>query len=271
MTAITRSLITRSLPLAWREALTRVKGPLGLKVMGTETYRRQRSLAYGLTSGTLPHQRIGNYDAVEIGAGNLATVHLARDLMTGEFVALKRANDTLFEHTIEQEAKILQLLPSRKIVKYLGLVKEPHCLIKEFIFGAPVEALELTFPEKIYVIIGALKALKAIHKAGVLDPDIEPANVMISASGELVLPDFNLCEPTSNYPKPQKLAAAKRKDLFLAVRKMGSLFNRGQEQELSVVKLFPKHKLGESADLTFHYKSCDQFLMAIYAKLQTTI
>jgi len=264
------TIIRPSLPPVLREALSRARGSLGDKARQTKTYAGQQRLKYGLISGVLPEQqiqRIGNYDTARISERELSFIHMGRNSLTGQIVALKQSGDPLFDHMVGQEAEVLQRLQANGIVKYLGLVERPHCLVEEFVFGAPVAELHPTFPESLYVALRSLNALKAIHRAGITHPDLNLDNTIVSASGALTYIDFNLSHTANEFSRPEEFIGAKRLDIYLAAHKLGFLFHQLKGPASPAAQLFPQKIKGAFNDLAFPYKTCDEFLGAIYEKL----
>jgi serine/threonine protein kinase len=271
--------ISRTLPPTLREAMTKVRTSLAEKVIRTEQYARQKTLAYGLASGTLPHLRIGNYDAVELVSGPLADIYLGREVMSGQFVALKGPNEFSGNQLVDHEANMLQQLQFEGIVKYLGtavgphtaFISDPHYLVEEYIFGVPASNLNLDYPEKIHVMLGAVNTLSAIHRTGLTHQNHWQGNMLISDSGTLTCVDFNCCYILSDFVKPADFQASKKSDQFWLAKRMTPMFGP-EEQAHPIAQLLNtigrEVKMGEPSPYPFN--TCDEFLDAIYAELQKT-
>jgi serine/threonine protein kinase len=273
------STISRSLPPSLQEAMPHVRTSLGLKVRQTDAYVRQKQLADGLTNGTQPCQRIGNYDAVQLVEGQLAIIYLGRDFMSGQFVALKGPSEYFGNGRIDHEANMLQHIQFPGIVKRLGLIEgpatplttTPHYLVEEFIFGVLASDLSLSYPEKIYIMLEAVNTLKDIHEAGLTHQNHWQGNVIVSDSGSLTTIDFNCCQLSSDFATPKEFAEKKRLDQFWLAKRMQMLFGL-QEQTYPAAQLLNRigREVAEGESSPYPFNTCDEFLDAIYEALQRT-
>lgn len=153
-----------------------------------------------------------------VGAGAFGTVYRA-ELSTGQGfsrrVAVKiisgdHAEKEMFITRMRDEARLLGLLQDDHILKVLDLlsVKERDAIVMEYIDGVDLsDALSAGHlpPLRTALEIGAVVAatLHRAHSAthphsgeplGVVHRDVKPANVMITASGNLKLLDFGVAQ-----------------------------------------------------------------------------
>jgi hypothetical protein len=269
--------IHRSLPPALQETMTNVRTSLGQKVMRTDAYAKQKRLADGLANGSLRCQRIGNYDAIELVSGPLADIYIGREIMSGQFVALKGPNEFSGNPLVDHEANMLQHLQLEGIVKYLGLVvgpsttdiADPHYLVEEFIFGLPASKMSLNYPEKIRVLLESVNTLSAIHRAGLTHQNHWQGNMIVSDSGSFTCIDFNCCHLASDFTESGAFAAKTRADQFWLAKRMRLLFGP-EEQTYPIARLLNTigREVKEGEGSPYPYQTCEEFLDAIYETLQ---
>lgn len=141
----------------------------------------------------------------EVGRGTYGSVHKGVHIPTGNVVALKIINlDTADDDVadIQREVALLtQLRDGPNITKYYGCYMDgPRVwIVMEYAQGGSVRTLMKAFPngtleEKYIVIITreVLAGLSYLHKSGVIHRDIKAANVLITATGKVMICDFGV-------------------------------------------------------------------------------
>ena len=143
--------------------------------------------------------------------GNMGEVYRARDLETGDTVAVKvirrrRSGEevSLTEADknaarFEREVRIMKRLSSSNLPRTIagGLDGDRPYLAMEFIDGVTLSSLldeNGPFPASWAAAIGAqiARALDVAHKAGVVHRDLKPSNVMLGTDGLVKVLDFGV-------------------------------------------------------------------------------
>lgn len=140
-----------------------------------------------------------------VGKGAYGSVHKGIEIATNNVVALKIINlDTADDDVedIQREVALLtHLRDAVNITKYYGCFMDgPRVwIVMEYAQGGSVRTLQKACPKNIvherYILIitrELLLALSSLHKAGVIHRDIKAANVLITATGKVMLCDFGV-------------------------------------------------------------------------------
>ncbi len=141
-----------------------------------------------------------------IGAGGMATVWLAADERLSRPVAVKVLSDSLaadegYRARFEREARVAASLSHPNLVNVFdyGSEDERPYLVMEYVDGPTLSAVlggnggprvdgrELAR--------GLLRALGAIHAAGIVHRDVKPSNILIGDDGRFRLTDFGIARP----------------------------------------------------------------------------
>ena len=136
----------------------------------------------------------------EIGRGGMADVYRARDLVTGDDVAVKvlRASDPVADRWLGREQAALGRLDHPALVRLraTGSADGRPYLVLDLVDGRPLSDLLREGP------LGAGRAaelgahvaagLAHAHAAGVTHRDVKPANILIDAAGRPRLADFGI-------------------------------------------------------------------------------
>lgn len=140
-----------------------------------------------------------------LGSGGMGAVYKAKDLGTGEYVAIKvlpsaLAQDEEFLHAFWREARVLALCDHPNIVKLLdfGYDREGRqFIIMEYVDGPSAQKLvesggPLAMEEVIVIAKQALSALAYAHERSVVHQDLKPDNMLLKDGRILKLVDFGI-------------------------------------------------------------------------------
>ncbi|KAH9956473.1 Pkinase-domain-containing protein [Lactifluus volemus] len=141
-----------------------------------------------------------------VGKGSYGSVHKGIHRATGNVVALKiidlDADDGDDVDSIQREVSLLtQLRDGPNITKYYGChLDGPRVwIVMEFAEGGSVYSLMQASPnnclEEKYVVVivrEVLIGLNYLHKSNVIHRDIKAANVLVTASGKVIICDFGV-------------------------------------------------------------------------------
>ena len=169
-------------------------------IMPVAKHRVAAAPGAGVTGG----QRLGRYEILEeIGRGGMAVVCKARDVASGEPVALKLLPPAL--HSSEEHVSAF-LREARAVSKFrhpgVAAIREVGCHQGRYFFAMEhVEGRQLSsiiaagrlLPEEAARIVAETsRAVGAAHRAGVFHRDLKPQNVMVRRDGSAVILDFGL-------------------------------------------------------------------------------
>jgi serine/threonine-protein kinase len=139
-----------------------------------------------------------------IGAGGMAEVFLATDLMLERDVAVKilharLATDAGQVDRFRREALTLAGLDSPRIIAVhdLHLGPDEHYLVMQYVIGRTFEQLidecGALAPERAARIVGdVLEGLAALHMRGLIHRDVKPSNVLVDWDDRAVLADLGI-------------------------------------------------------------------------------
>ncbi|MCW8137546.1 MAG: serine/threonine protein kinase [Planctomycetota bacterium] len=160
--------------------------------------------------GPPPPKRVGPYAVLEtLGQGGMGRVLLAED-PEGRKVALKLLAPWASEQDarrFEREARLLADLSHPNVVGFVGHGADPETgapyLALELVAGRDLEAALAARPpgqpmlpeEAVFILERVARALTAVHALGIVHRDVKPANVLITAEGEVKLTDFGIALP----------------------------------------------------------------------------
>jgi eukaryotic-like serine/threonine-protein kinase len=149
----------------------------------------------------------GRYVLVrELGAGGVGAVFLAKDLQTGEAVALKQLSrvDAKSVLRFKREFRSLAHVQHRNLVRLYDLEREPDgmwFLTMEYLPGTDLishlrpdetpDDPQLDFAQVIDCFAQLARGISALHEANMLHRDLKPSNVLV-CDGRVVVLDFGL-------------------------------------------------------------------------------
>ena len=149
--------------------------------------------------------QLGSFTVLDdLGAGGMNEVYLARDVESGETVALKvlqasHVTDPNVVPRFVREAETYRKLRHPNIVRYVGsgVRDQVYFIAIEHVEGLSLASLlersgALGVKRAMQIGGDLLRALRHAHEHGIIHRDLKPANVMISRSGEVKLVDFGV-------------------------------------------------------------------------------
>jgi serine/threonine protein kinase len=140
----------------------------------------------------------------ELGAGGMAWVYLAEDLLDNIQVAVKvlypqYSQDMSYVQRFVREAKLARQLSSDHIVRILnyGADRDVHYLVMEMIAGRDLSTMlrergSLPWQESLQIVAQVALALDAANAHGIVHRDIKPQNIMITSNGVVKVLDFGI-------------------------------------------------------------------------------
>ena len=175
-----------------------------------------------------PNQRLAHYRLIEpLGEGGMGVVWKAEDTRLGRLVALKFlpaevATDPERQRMFLEEARLASSLSDARIAQVHDVGEEGghRFIAMELVEGKPLDKLLHGRPlpaEKVVALgLQVAQALSRAHRRGLLHRDVKPANVMVTADGEVKLVDFGLAAmlappvPSSDPQRTQPPGATSR-------------------------------------------------------------
>ena len=145
------------------------------------------------------------YELIQLlGRGGMGVVYKARDLVSGDIVALKVIAPEIASHPKAIERFKAELRLARKIthknvcrVYDLSQFGNIHALSMEFIEGETLRQIlrrneTLSVRHGLKLIRQVINALDEAHRQGVVHRDLKPENILVSSGGEVKVMDFGL-------------------------------------------------------------------------------
>lgn len=232
-------------------------------------------------SSSLP--KIPGFDiSYQIGRGAMGSVYRARQIKTGQLVAIKVLSHDLTERAdlvarFEREAYALKSLTDPNVVTIIdaGNVDDTHYFAMEFIDGITlrtrINRSPISLEESCFITKEILSGLMAAHKHGIIHRDLKPENVLLAYEDRdfsrwpkrVVLVDFGLVgiggllfDPhpnltrsrvtmgTVNYMAPEQHVDAKRVDHRSDLYSAGVIFFEMLTKELPLGRYLLPHERG---------------------------
>ncbi|MFL5354065.1 serine/threonine protein kinase [Archangium sp.] len=144
--------------------------------------------------------KVGAYEIIkELGQGGGGYVYKAK--RGGRFYAVKVLNTLELDGWTRREVTALVNLPLPNVVRFVGCDRWPDaetgypCIVMEFVSGLPLDTYALrhnpSTRRALTIFLKIAKALREVHRLGVLHRDIKEKNIIIREDdGEPVLIDF---------------------------------------------------------------------------------
>lgn len=152
-----------------------------------------------------PPEKIDKYQILSVlGKGAMGVVYHAYDPVVKRDVALKFLSSLGSEETelisrFEREARLAGGLRHPNIVTIydLGHYEGRPYIVMEYIVGKDLQTVikqkqELTFEQKVEVILQICKGLEAAHQKGIIHRDIKPANIRLQEDNTVKIMDFGI-------------------------------------------------------------------------------
>jgi len=138
-----------------------------------------------------------------VARGGMASVFKAKDLHTGETVALKIPHpeveaDVVFYDRFRREAEIGREIDHPGVARVVDSGQKGRLFIAmEWVEGRSLRSVldaegKLDKDRAFRIALGVCDALEYLHSKGVVHRDLKPENIMLSASDEVKLLDFGV-------------------------------------------------------------------------------
>ncbi|MGD8394115.1 MAG: protein kinase [Candidatus Eiseniibacteriota bacterium] len=161
-----------------------------------------------------PVERIGRYPVLGLlGRGSMGVVYLAEDPVLERRIAIKVLDDPVSRDAVrlarfENEARALATLshPNIATIHSLEVCGATHLITMELVSGRTLADRlcdgPLPLDEALPLCRQVASALEAAHDRGIVDRDLKPANVMVTAEGQVKVLDFGIAKiaPTATRP-----------------------------------------------------------------------
>lgn len=149
--------------------------------------------------------KIGKYEVLDVlGRGGMGVVYKAYDPILDREIALKTMTadglkDPVLKERFYREARAAGRLRHPNIVTIYELGEESNVpfIAMEYIHGTDIHAvirgrLEVSFEEKIRIIVQLCRGLAYAHKAGIVHRDIKPSNIRLTDDFQVKILDFGI-------------------------------------------------------------------------------
>lgn len=152
----------------------------------------------------------GRYKILEkIGAGGMAIVYLAQDMILERQVAIKILREQFVDDEqnlkhFQNEARAVAAFSHPNIVKIfdVGMENNMYYIVMEFLEGRTLKDMirkeaPLNMLLAIDIVRGVLRALQHSHEKGIIHRDIKPHNIIITRDGKVKVTDFGIAKNSS--------------------------------------------------------------------------
>lgn len=136
----------------------------------------------------------------QIGKGTYSTIHLAKDLPTGQSVAVKVMDLRRYTREFSSEARVLARLDHAGIVKFRHsqIIQDTGYIYMDYIphpnlFNYVRRNRRLSQEHSLTIFCNILAAIEVIHGEGIAHRDLKPDNIMVDPKTlNTVILDFGL-------------------------------------------------------------------------------
>ncbi|HEY7161468.1 MAG TPA: protein kinase, partial [Acidobacteriota bacterium] len=149
--------------------------------------------------------KIGKYEVLDVlGRGGMGVVYKAYDPILDREIALKTMTadglkDPVLKERFYREARAAGRLRHPNIVTIYELGEENNVpfIAMEYIHGTDVHAVikgqqEVSFEQKLRIIIQLCRGLAYAHKAGIVHRDVKPPNIRLTDDYQVKILDFGI-------------------------------------------------------------------------------
>lgn len=147
----------------------------------------------------------GRYEiGAELGGGGMGVVYRAKDIETGDIVALKVlrpevAGDQVSMERFKNELRVARKITHRNVCRVyeFGRSSGTAYISMELVDGQTLRNLmEMVEPiplaEEVRIVTDLCQGLAEVHRQGAVHRDLKPSNVMINTQQEIKLMDFGI-------------------------------------------------------------------------------
>jgi serine/threonine protein kinase len=147
----------------------------------------------------------------ELGKGGMADVYLAKDVSTGNYLALKvlkkmyAADENIRKRFVKEARQLIRLrhpgiISGRQLIDRQDLVAYTMNYLPGADLGKRLNSVgKLDHAQSKNIILQVLEALKFVHREGIIHRDIKPSNIMLSTGEHVRLIDLGIAKiPSDN-------------------------------------------------------------------------
>jgi len=149
--------------------------------------------------------KYGRYEMLKhLGTGAFATVHLAKDIKTGDLVAMKFIDKVNFvgpeASSVYEEIKLMKSIKHKNIVKLIDVIETSTvlCIVMEYCENGELYDLivdnfqNFALEDKKKIFKELVEAVKYLHEHNISHRDLKVENVLLDKDNNVKLADFNL-------------------------------------------------------------------------------
>ncbi len=149
--------------------------------------------------------KIGKYEVLDVlGRGGMGVVYKAYDPILDREIALKTMTadglkDPVLKERFYREARAAGRLRHPNIVTIYELGEENNVpfIAMEYIHGTDIHAVikgqhEVSFEQKLRIIVQLCRGLAYAHKAGIVHRDVKPSNIRLTDDNQVKILDFGI-------------------------------------------------------------------------------
>ena len=136
----------------------------------------------------------------DIGSGSIGKVKLAKNMRTGEEVAVKViqkavfANSTVLRNRIQREIALMRIFDHPNILSLYNVIESDrniYLIEKYAAHGSVFDVIQtLSLESVLNLFRQIIYGLEYLHQHGVCHRDIKPENLLLDAADQLMIADF---------------------------------------------------------------------------------